>query len=549
MKCTFLDSRQVALDEGLIGVWFCRRREPFLLSPSKEIAQAACAECPIAERGVLSQIGQSGAAGGADRQLAALSTVMSLVDSPFELATTLERGLAEIVGTLGGDGGWIAFESGLLRDAPCVVGVSGETADSIVAQGVTAGVAGLVFREQEAVVVDDSAATPAALRASLPDGVSVLLTVPIRERSRVLGVLTVISCRPCSFTADDVAFASVATAQLGVAAGRALAAREQSDRVDRQRLLLDAAETVNRSLESLSLETTILAEAARLMNAHKAALLVARGDVLVAQEVYGLSDRHKQLFVVSLAGSAWGRAVLSGQTVAVNDVAADDVLAAEGEYHSFLAAPLNSSKGTSYALTVFYDKPRRFTESEQTLLRTFAVQAAVALDNRRLMREKDQMAARDGLTGVYNRSYLELAMERTTKEMRRNGGTASILFIDLDGMKTVNDTQGHQAGDRLLCELAALLSASCRETDIVARYGGDEFVVLMPGTDDNGARRVALEVEQAIARRNTEAPGATRLSASMGMHTADASGIDDLLREADRRMYATKRRRRGGRSR
>ena len=92
--------------------------------------------------------------------------------------------------------------------------------------------------------------------------------------------------------------------------------------------------------------------------------------------------------------------------------------------------------------------PSSFGDDEKMVLRTFAIQAAIALDNRRLMREKDQMAVRDGLTGAYNRSYLELTLERTEKELRRNGGVVSILFVDLDGLKKVNDNHGHQAGDR-----------------------------------------------------------------------------------------------------
>ena len=109
-------------------------------------------------------------------------------------------------------------------------------------------------------------------------------------------------------------------------------------------------------------------------------------------------------------------------------------------------------------------------------------------------------------------------------------------------MKEVNDTYGHQAGDAPPRAIwRTLLQECCRETDVVARYGGDEFVVLMPGTDAEGARQVALKVEAALARHNAGAAGPARLSASVGTHSAGAADIDDLLREADRRMYAAKR--------
>ncbi len=324
-------------------------------------------------------------------------------------------------------------------------------------------------------------------------------------------------------------------------AGQDLAARSRS--------LLEAAVTINSSLESSSLETIILAEAARLAGVRKAVLLLSRGDVLVAQEVLGLSARSGRRLVVPLEGSVFGRALLGGDTLAVED-AGHGALGAgghlwESECGSLLVAPLQSHRAAYGALVLLYPEPRAFDEDEKAVLRTFAIHAAIALDNRRLMQEKERLAVRDGLTDVYNRGYLELALERTSRDLRRNGGAASVLFFDIDGMKTVNDTYGHQAGDDLLVALAGILRQCCRDTDVVARYGGDEFVVLMPDTGADGARRVGLEVEAALARHNAAATGAMRLSASSGTHSVGADGIDGLLREADRRMYAAKRSRAG----
>ena len=327
------------------------------------------------------------------------------------------------------------------------------------------------------------------------------------------------------------------------------------DAVARSRLLLQAAETINSSLDSGALETTILGEAARLTGAGAAALLVPRGDVLVAREALGIGDRARDSFVVPLETSVFGRALVSGEIVVTElgePVTGDGEALApawsppDGPWRAVMAAPLQSHRAAYGVLALLFADPRPCRDDERAVLRTLAIHAAIALDNRRLMREKELMAVRDGLTDVFNRGYLELAMERTVKDVRRNGGDVSILFVDVDGMKDVNDTHGHHAGDVLLVELAHLLRDSCRETDVVARYGGDEFVVLMPATGAAGAAAVERKVEAAIAARNAAATPPPYLSASMGTHSATAEGVDTLLQEADRRMYAAKRAR-GGR--
>ncbi len=328
--------------------------------------------------------------------------------------------------------------------------------------------------------------------------------------------------------------------------------RGGSDVLARSRLLLEAAETINSSLDSAALETTILGEASRLTGAGASALLVPKGDVLLAQEVLGLSERFRSSFLVPLETSVYGRALVGGEILVDDLSGARAGLPAgqvEGAWRTVMVAPLQSHRATYGALALFFAEPRRFTDEDKAALRTLAIHAGIALDNRGLMREKERLAVHDGLTDTFNRGYLEVAIDRTIKDVRRNGGEVSILFVDVDGMKDVNDTYGHQTGDRLLVDLARLLRDSCRESDVVARYGGDEFVVLMPGTGEAGALEVERKVEAAIAARNVAVGQAPALSASTGTHTAQAEGVDTLLREADRRMYATKRARSAHRGR
>ena len=316
-----------------------------------------------------------------------------------------------------------------------------------------------------------------------------------------------------------------------------------ADALARTQLLLQAAETINSSLDSPALEQTILGEAARLTGADAAALLELRGDVLVAREAIGLSDRERDAFVVPFETSVHGRALVGGEIILERPEDAGP----GGPWSVAVAAPLRSNRRTYGTLALLFREAPAFGAEDKALLRTFALQAAIALDNRRLMDEKERMAVHDGLTDVYNRGYLELAIDRAVKEADRRGGEVSVLFVDVDGMKDVNDTFGHQAGDALLVELARLLATNCRASDVVARYGGDEFVVLMGETAAAGAEAVASKVAAAIAVRNDGARPPL-LSVSIGTHTTGPGAAESLLREADRKMYAVKRSHGGRRS-
>ena len=459
---------------------------------------------------------------------------MIVSDLSPDQTDALGAGLDKIVEIVGAAGAWIALRDELDLDVACARGEAA-AARPLLPSLWPAGLAARAAGERRLGRRDDE--------------VGAWLAIPLESSHGVLGVLALLWRAPHVLSGDDVYHVTAAGARI---AGALESGRSSGDggEAARGRRLLEAAETVNSSLDSSSLETTILAEATRLVSAQKSALLILKGEVLVAQETLGLSERCRDLLVAPLEGSVFGRAVLSGDTMAIEDVGAGGLggppLLCEGECRSVIVAPLQSRSATFGALALFYDEPRRFGEDEKAVVRTFAIQAAIALDNRRLMLEKDRMAVRDGLTGVYNRSFLELAMETTAKDLRRNGGVASVLFVDVDGMKTVNDTYGHQAGDGLLVRLGALLRECCRETDVVARYGGDEFVVLMPDTDAEGAHQVALKVEAALARHNASATAQERVSASTGTHSAGAADIDELLREADRRMYVSKRSRARG---
>ncbi len=169
---------------------------------------------------------------------------------------------------------------------------------------------------------------------------------------------------------------------------------------------------------------------------------------------------------------------------------------------------------------------------------------ALMLETAMLLRRVEALSVTDDLTGLYNSRYLNQVLRRESKRASRSGRPLSLLFLDLDGFKGVNDAHGHLSGSRALVEAAGVIRKCARETDIVARFGGDEFAVILPDTGSEGAVAVAERVQERIfAHRFLADEGLNiHLTASIGVAAFPdvASSAEELVKAADTAMYRVK---------
>jgi diguanylate cyclase (GGDEF)-like protein len=210
---------------------------------------------------------------------------------------------------------------------------------------------------------------------------------------------------------------------------------------------------------------------------------------------------------------------------------------------SLLILPLLVRDTAIGTLALAAHRPEAFGNHVRPALSALAAQLAVALSNAESVRRLEELATTDGLTGCFNKRYFNEQLKAKLSAAERFGRKLSLIITDIDHFKVVNDTYGHATGDVVIKELGAILTRLKRETDIVARFGGEEFCLLCEETDAQGAANLAERVRQELECTTFETElGKLKVTCSLGVATYPDHGRnrEGLFEGADRALYKAK---------
>jgi len=213
------------------------------------------------------------------------------------------------------------------------------------------------------------------------------------------------------------------------------------------------------------------------------------------------------------------------------------------QYASYMAIPMRHQHQCIGSVLLGSEQPDAFTSHQSRILSILGNQAAVSLENASIIKSMEQLATTDGLTGLFNHRYFQDSLDRELERAGRQKQNLSLLILDIDHFKSLNDSFGHPAGDFVLKNLGMLLIKNARKIDVLARYGGEEFAALLPGIDYRNARKTAERWRKAVQRYTfkwEKKSFAITVSIGIAAYPQDAQEKAPLIERADRALYYAK---------
>ncbi|HXW50731.1 MAG TPA: diguanylate cyclase [Candidatus Acidoferrales bacterium] len=379
------------------------------------------------------------------------------------------------------------------------------------------------------------------------------LIVPMKLGDRVLGVLSVQSPRANSYSDTDCELLTAISEQAAVAVENLRNLRASTQRAADLNLLVEVASAVSSELDLHRVFAKIYEQVKRVIDAPLFFVALRssddKSDVTLEYLVEG--ERVFPPATHSVEGTIVGRVIEAGKPILVRNTEERDRLSQKrvGEgpttVQSIVAVPMTVGGRIIGAISTQSYIANAYDERHLKLLNAIAEQSSVAVQNAKLYERAKELAENDALTGLPHQRSVQERLAYELKRARRANAKVALLMMDIDKFKAFNDTYGHPVGDSVLKEVAAVLRRVARETDVIGRYGGDEFCAILPDTDREAAWKFAERLNTEITRKPFEIDDRQsipiRLSIGVAVYPDECEGREDLVGVADAALYAAKR--------
>jgi diguanylate cyclase (GGDEF)-like protein len=384
------------------------------------------------------------------------------------------------------------------------------------------------------------------------------LWAPLVMRGEVIGLLTMgPKSGNQSFDDFDLYFLQQITAQAAVSINTCrLYERRKREKEDLDKtlqnlsLLYSIGKAMNYISDLKNLLQYILSQAIDITSAEKGSIMLynLETDRLNIRVLAGLEDTEYQEKVnnneircrsFKPGEGIAGRVFMTSKPMIVNNIREDDLfIESETSYvRSIACIPMIVYSDVIGVINVTNKKKgKEFTDEDVEMLKAVADQAAVAVNKAQLW----DMAVTDSLTGLYVRRYFMVKLQEEMHRAERYNKRLSVIMADLDRFKKINDTYGHDAGDRALKAIGKFLQKNIRDVDAIARYGGEEFVMLIPDADKEDAFCLAERLREKLAKVKFEDLPPVTISLGIATFPSDGTDLEELIKMADAAMYEAK---------
>jgi len=408
----------------------------------------------------------------------------------------------------------------------------------------TGGVIGRSMKERTALVVSDISEKKIEVGYLKKAEISSLVCVPVMDDTFPLGVITADSGRYHAFTSADSDILQMFSHQVM----RILQRERVYPQIRRENASLKILNQESAKLLA-TMDIDVIAkhlmEGARRIAPSEAVFLLGRGGEFEILHRTGPYQQEKKAFNVK--GTLLDMVVKNREPVYISDVRHDrsPLMPFKAQNTgSVFVLPLVYERDVLGMVVLMFEKTNTLGTHEIELLEVLGNQAATSITNAKLYEEIERLAVTDGLTGLFNHRHFQETLAQEFNRIERFSEPISLLIIDIDHFKKINDTYGHPVGDAVLKKVSGIIRKTIRNIDIPARYGGEEFAVILLGTDTNGALKMAERLRRSIAdAKFSSEQDAFNVTVSIGIstHAREMRKKEDLVEQADKALYHAKR--------